>query len=710
MSNKNTIIRLLGLVILNGLLFLTGCNCSSRDPIVPPVARKIPRADTLFGDIRIDNYSWLRDKTNPEVIDYIKAENDYTEKMMASTRTLQEKLYKEMLGRLKETDTMAFVKIDDYYYYSRTVKGQQYSIHCRKKGSLDAPEQILIDLNTLAQGHEYLDLGADKISPDHRYLAYTIDTSGSEDYSVYVKDLDSDKLLDDRIAHANANVEWANDNQTLYYATLDETMRPYRLYRHLLGSDQRNDTLLYEEKDLAYYLNLSKARNKRHILMNLESNSSNEIWSLEADRADAQFVLLKPRKSQVKYYIDYQDDRFFILTNDGAPNYKILWAFVPFTDTGYWSEFIRERDSCFIEGIYAFRNYLVVTERYLGLLRIRVIGGPAYASQYVILPDPAYHIVPFAGSNYDSSIFRFEYSSPLTPKSVYDYNMEKNTLTLVKQNEVKGFDLKKFQMERFFVKSGDGAMIPITIVYKKAGFHKNGNNPALLEGYGAYGLPTDAEFSTMRLSLLNRGFVYAVPQIRGGNEMGREWYDQGHLLNKKNTFKDFVAVAEYLVNRQYTSRENLIITGASAGGLLMGAVTNMQPDLFKAVVAEVPFVDVLNTMLDPSLPLTVTEYEEWGNPHDSIYYEYIKSYSPYDNVEARAYPNLLITGGLNDPRVGYWEPTKWAAKLRALKTYDNTLLLKINMGEGHFGVSGRYAEMRDMAFEYAFMLDVLKMK
>jgi oligopeptidase B len=685
-------------------------NCGTKQPAALPIAKIVPKADTLFGDVRVDNYYWLRDKNNPEVIDYIKAENAYTESVMSSTKGLQNKLYKEMVGRLQETDTTAPVKIEDFYYYSRTVKGQQYPIYCRKQGSLESSEQILIDLNALAERHKYLDLGSNKISLDQRLYAYTIDTSGSEEYSVYVKDLTTGELLGDVVGHACANIEWASNNRTFFYITMDETVRPYRLYRHTLGNDPQFDTLIYEEKDLAYYLNLSKSRNKKHILMNLESNTTNEMWHLDADTPDGQFKLFFPRKSQVKYYIEFQDQKFYVLTNDEAPNYKVCWGYFCEGDSIFKADFLPERKISIIEGMYTFDKYLVLTERIYGLPQIHIIRGYAEPGGYVALPEKAYAVWPSENPDYYAKVFRFNYSSPIMPATVFDFDMAFDSLRVVKQRIVTGYDPSKYQMEHFFVNAGQDILIPITLVYKKSNYHKDGKNPALLEAYGAYGFATDAEFSAARLSLLDRGFVYITAQIRGGNEMGRYWYDQGRLLNKKNSFNDLISVAEYLVKRRYTSTENLITTGASAGGLLMGAVTNMRPDLFKAVVAQVPFVDALNTMLDPSLPMTVTEYEEWGNPRDSIYYEYIKSYSPYDNVEKKPYPNLLITGGLNDPRVGFWEPTKWAAKLRAQKTDNNLLLLKVNMGEGHFGVSGRYAELKDIAFEYAFMLKVLGME
>jgi oligopeptidase B len=549
-------------------------------------------------------------------------------------------------------------------------------------------------------------LGVTRISPNQRLYAYTIDTTGSEDYSVYVKDLATGELYSDVVPHACASVEWGNDNQTIFYITMDETVRPYRLFKHTLGGDYINDQLLFEEKDLAYYLNLSKSRNKNYILMNLESNTTNEIWYCDANSADGKFKMVFPRKSQVKYYVEFQQDRIYVLTNENAPNYKIQWGYFANPDSIVHYDFIPEKPLSIIENMYTFDKFIVLQERIYGVPQIHIIGGVNENTRYLPMPEKSYAIWQAENPDYNSTLFRFNYSSPIMPATVFDYDMNNDSLFIIKQRKVPGYNPLKYQMEHFFVRNGESTFIPITLVYNKSSFHKDGKNPALLEAYGAYGIATDAEFSAVRVSLLDRGFVYVVAQIRGGNEMGRYWYEQGRLLNKKHSFEDLVAVGDYLVSRQYTSKEKLITTGASAGGLVMGAVNNMRPDLFKAIVAEVPFVDALNTMLDPSLPLTVTEYEEWGNPHEKAYYDYMRSYSPYDNVKKKAYPNLLITGGLNDPRVGFWEPTKWAAKLRALKTDSNMLLLKINMGEGHFGVSGRYAELKDMAFVYAFMLKV----
>ncbi len=698
------------IAIMTGVLFVVIIGCTPVKKPAAPVAGIIPKADTLFGDIRVDNYYWLKDKADTSVINYIKAENSYTQAMTAHLKGLEDRLYDEIVARLKETDTSAAQKIDGYYYYSRTLKGQQYPIFCRKKGELASPEEVMLDLNILAQNQKYLNLGAMRVSPDQRYIAYSIDTSGSESYIIRVKDLQSGELLPDIIGPAESDIEWANDNKTVFYETLDETQRPYRLYSHVLGTETGNDPLLYQENDPAYYLGISKTKSKRYLIMTLESNTTDEQWYLDADKPDGKFRIIVPRKHEVEYYVDHRGDEFFIMTNENAKNFKVMRAPIDNPAKSNWSQFIGHSDSVKIEGIDAFKTYLAVYERYGGLERIEVINLDSNGKHSIAFPDPAYSIYQTQNPVYDTDLLRFRYSSMVKPLSVYDYNMSEHKLDLVKQSEIKGYDQSQYKMERIFATASDGIKVPIILVYKRELFRGDGSNPMLLEGYGAYGLSSDAYFSSSAVSLLNRGFVHAIAQVRGGSEMGRWWYDEGKLMNKRNTFTDFITCAEYLIANKYTSSRMLAIEGGSAGGLLIGAVTTMRPDLFKVVIAQVPFVDILNTMLDPSIPLTVTEYEEWGNPHDSSAYFYIKSYSPYDNTRKAAYPAMLVTGGLNDPRVGYWEPTKWVARLRADKTDSNDLFLKINMGEGHFGVSGRYAEYKDIAFDYAFCLDELGIK
>jgi oligopeptidase B len=684
------------------LAITVGCYAGEQK-LTPPVARVIPKADTLFGDIRVDNYYWIKDKADTATIDLIKAENSYTKEKTAHLSGLEDKLYGEMVSRLKETDTSAAQEINGYFYYNRTQQGKQYPVYCRKKGSLSAPEEVMLDLNALPQ--EYINVGAIKVSPNQKYLAYSIDTSGSESYAIRFKDLQSGASLPDLIGPAGSEIEWANDNQTVFYETLDDTQRPYRLYRHELGASAIRDTLIYQEDDGAYFLSISKTKSRKYLIMCLESNTTNENRFLDADAPFGNFQPLTLRTHEVKSYVDHHENKFYIMTNENAKNFKIMDVEIANPAKANWKEFIPHSDSVEIEGIDAFKSSLVVYQRFGGLQRIRVINLDTGNDHFIDFPDPAYTIYQTPNPVYDTKMLRFRYSSMVTPLTVYDYDTPGMKLNIVKRNEVKGFNPADYKMERVFAKASDSTAVPIALVYKKGLFLSDGSNPLLLEGYGAYGISSDAEFSSSRISLLDRGFVYALAQVRGGAEMGRWWYDDGKLLNKRNTFTDFISCAEYLIAQKYTSRDKTAIIGGSAGGLLIGAVTTMRPDLFKVVIAEVPFVDILNTMLDPTIPLTVNEYEEWGNPHDSTYYYYMKSYSPYDNTRATAYPAMLVTGGLNDPRVGYWEPTKWVSKLRALKTDSNDLILKINMGEGHFGLSGRYAALKDIAFDYAFCLD-----
>ena len=681
-----------------------------RQSLVPPTARTSPKADTLHGDIRIDNYFWLRERSNPEVTRYLQDENKYTEAMMKHTEKFQERLYKELLGRIKETDLSVPYKLDDYYYYSRTEEGKQYSIYCRKKGTLEAEEEILLDQNELAAGHEYLELGVYRVSPDHKFLAYSVDTVGSERYTLYVKDLERDALFEEEIPNTGYTLAWANDNKTIFYTVEDEASRPYRLYRHTLGNDPRKDFLVYQEMDDAMFLYVSRTKSEKYILMELGSHTTTEVRALNANEPTKNFGIIHPRQSEIEYYVRHHGDRFFILTNDQAKNFRLMEAPTADPSRKNWSEVIPHRDSVKIDAVDAFKDHLVVFERKDGLKRIRVINLPSGQDHYVDFPEPVYTFWRGKNPEFESTKLRFTYTSLVTPRSIFDYDMDTRSRELKKQYEVLGgYDASLFQSERIFARAKDRTTIPISLVYRK-GILKDGGNPLLLTGYGSYGSSSEPYFSSNRLSLLNRGFIYAIAHVRGGGEMGRYWYEEGKLLNKMNTFTDFIVCAEHLVAQGYTSKEELVISGGSAGGLLIGAVTNMRPDLFKGVVGGVPFVDVLNTMLDPSLPLTVLEYEEWGNPNEKTYYHYIKSYSPYDNVEAKNYPNMLVTAGLNDTRVSYWEAAKWVARLRASKTDSNVLLLKTKMGAGHGGWSGRYDYLKDIAFEYAFILDLFDIR
>ncbi len=706
MLKKQRLLHLALIVVLS--LLVVYCNIQAE--VGPPLAKIEPQVDTLFGQERIDNYYWLRQRNNPEVIDYLKAENAYTETVMKPTEKLQDKLYQEMVARIKETDLSVPVKRDDYYYYSRTEKGKQYKIYCRKKGSLESEEEILLDVNQLAQGKDYMYLGIYEVSPDHNLLAYAFDTTGGERYTLRVKDLKTGELFPDVIDSVSTSFQWANDNQTFFYTIPDEAWRPYKLYRHLLGDEVENDVLVYHEPDDAFYLSIDKSKSMQYLFINLGSMTTTEVHYLNADDPIGKFKLVHPRQQEMEYYLHHHDDKFYIVTNDNAKNFKLMQAPISNPSKRNWKEVIPHRDKVKLDQIEVFKDFLVLYERENGLKQITIMDFFTNKTYRVEFPEPVYTFWPESNPDYNSQLLRFNYSSFITPRSVFDYNMKTKKRELKKQDEILGgYDPEQYQSEQIFATANDGTRIPISLVYRK-GMVKDGNNPLYLYAYGAYGLSTEPYFSSNRVSLLDRGFIFAMTHVRGGGEMGRYWYDDGKLLHKKNTFTDFLATSEHLITEKYTSSEKLVICGISAGGLTIGTVVNMRPELFKVVIADVPFVDLINTMLDPSIPLTVIEYEEWGNPHKKEYYDYMLSYSPYDNVQVKEYPNMLILAGLNDTRVQYWEPAKWTAKLRAMKTDNNRLLLKTNMGAGHGGVSGRYQQIKEMAFEYAFILDILGIK
>ena len=674
---------------------------------VPPVAKVAPQKLVKHGDTRLDNYFWMRDQSNPAVLEYLKAENAYTDAVMKPAEPLQEKLYQEILGRIKQTDLSVPERIDSYYYYSRTEQGKQYPILCRKQGDLKAPEQVMLDLNELAQGHTYFRLGASKVSPDHRLLAYSTDITGAEVFTLVIKDLATGALRKDQIPNTAAMVEWGNDNRTLFYTALDAAKRPCRLHRHVLGADARQDALLYEEKDITFRLGLSKTRSRGFLLLSLRSTLSDEVRYLDASTPGGAFRVLEPRQPNREYSVDHRGDMFYILTNDQAQNFRLMEAPVADPARKNWKPLIPHRPTVLLEDVDLFEDYLVVSEREAALRKVRVTNLASNQTHYIAFPEPVYTVGVDRNPEFRTTLLRFNYTSLVTPMSVFDYDMNARTRELKKQQEVLGgYDPAKYQSERVFAKAADGVSVPVSLVYRK-GTTRNGRSPLWLNGYGSYGASRDPFFSSDRLSLLDRGFIFAIAHIRGGSEMGRSWYEDGKLLKKKNTFTDFIACADHLVREKYTSPDRLVSSGGSAGGLLMGAVVNLRPDLFKAVIANVPFVDVISTMLDPSIPLTSLEYDEWGNPENPEYYRYMKSYSPYDNVQAKAYPNLLVTTGLNDPRVAFWEPVKWVAKLRTMKTDKNRLLLRTHLVAGHGGPSGRYSRFRETAFEYAFMLDAL---
>ncbi len=673
---------------------------------VAPVARTLPRVDTLLGEVRVDPYFWLRDDTRsgPEVINYLKAENQYTDSSMRHTQALQKKLYQEMVGRIKETDLTVPEYVDGAWYYTRTVKGQQYPIFCRRRGSLKAPEQVLLDENALAGGRPYSRVGLRQVSPDGNILAYTWDTTGGEWYTLMLKDLRTGRALADRIDSVNYEVEWAADNRTLFYGRDDAAHRAYRVYRHQLGG---SGSVVFEDLDPLFNVDLAKSKDRAYLFINSESFTSSDTRYLAADQPGGAWRVLLPRTPDVLYSVEHHGDDFLIRTNDGAINFKLVRTPVSDPSRVNWTEIVPARDSVLLEDLDVFRNHAALYERGNAVRRIRVLDFQSGKTYEVDFPEEISTFERATNPEYDTDLVRFTYSSPITPPSVYDFDMKRKTRALKKRTEVPRYQPGRYATERTWAVAGDGTRVPVSLLYRKP-LVKDGSRPMLLYGYGSYGLSTDPWFNSNIFSLVDRGFIYAIAHIRGGQEMGRAWYDDGKMLRKKNTFTDFTAAAEHLVREGYTASDRLAIRGGSAGGLLMGAVTNMRPDLFRAVVADVPFVDVINTMLDASIPLTTQEWQQWGNPSREPDYSYMKSYSPYDNVAARAYPSILVTAGLNDPRVGYWEPAKWVAKLRATKTDSNSLLLKTNMGAGHGGSSGRYDYLEEMAFRYAFILDQVR--
>jgi oligopeptidase B len=676
----------------------------------PPFAAVRSQELTLHGHTRIDNYYWLRERDDPEVIAYLNAENAYTEASMAHTAVLQETLYQEMVGRIQETDSTAPYKKGDYYYYSRTEAGKQYSIHCRKLGGLDADEEIILDENELAAGTDYFKLGVAKISPNQHLLAYSTDTSGGEKYTVVVKDLRTGELYPDHIGNTFYFLEWANDNQSLFYTVNNNTWRSYKLFRHTLGDDTRNDVELFHEQNELFNVYLGKSKDNAYLFLASGSIETSEYYYLDADNPTIPFTLFRARQENVAYQLDHRQGEFFILTNDQAKNFRLFKTAVSTPHFSHWQEIIPHNPDKLLETVELFDRHMVVYGRSQGLQTIDIHNFNSGSTHAISFPEPVYATKHSENPESDTNKLHFVYTSLTTANTVYSYDMDSRNWTLIKQDPVLGgYDPVNYETEWIFAAAEDGVRVPISLVYRK-GMVGDGSTPCLLYAYGSYGASMAPTFDQKRLSLIDRGFIYAIAHIRGGQEMGRHWYDDGKFLNKRNTFTDFIACAKHLIAEKYTSSEKLAINGRSAGGLLMGAVTTMAPELFKVVVAGVPFVDVVTTMLDASIPLTAAEWEEWGNPNDEEYYRYMLSYSPYDNTTAQAYPNILITAGLNDPRVQFWEPAKWTAKLRAVKTDNNLLLSKTIMGAGHFSSSGRYDYLKDIAFEYAFILDILGIK
>ncbi len=676
----------------------------------PPVANKIESSQEMHGTVVIDNFRWMQDKTNPEVIAHLELENAYADSVMINTVAFQETLFNEMKSRLKEEDETVPVQRGEYFYYSKLEPGKQYRLYFRKKGSLDAQPELLLDANLLAEGKGYLSIGTFSVSPDQKMLAYSVDNDGSENFTLFIKNLESGEVLPQSISDISYSFAWANDNKTVFYTKRDKALRPYKAYRYTVGSAVNTETEIYHEKDDRFFVGVSRSTNDKYIFIGLGSQVTSEYWTLPADQPSGKFQLFAPRIQGVEYNIQAHEGRFIIHTNQNAVNFKLMETAENATDWSNWKELIPHNANIKLESFQVFKNYLTYIKREEGLRKLIVNNLAAGTSETVSFPDPSYTMSYGGNINYDTDKVRYNYSSLVRPNSTFDYSMSAKTSQLLKEDEVVGgYNADNYVSERIFATAPDGTKVPISLVYKK-GLKRNGNNPTLLYGYGSYSIPTEPNFSPNRLSLLDRGFVYAIAHIRGSSDMGEQWYQDGKLMKKKNTFTDFIACAEELIAQKFTSTPKLGILGGSAGGLLMGAVTNMRPDLFGAVIAKVPFVDMMNTMLDPNLPLTVIEYEEWGNPNEKEAFEYMLSYSPNNNIKAVAYPHILATAGLNDPRVSYWEPAKWVQLIREAKTNDSYVIFKTNMGAGHGGSSGRYDYLKDIALDYAFLMEMLDVK
>jgi len=691
----------------------------------PPVAQKIPHEITTHGDSRIDNYYWMRlsdeqknaeeanrDAQTNQVLGYLNAENAYTNEVMAHTDQFQKDLFSEMKSRVKETDQSVPIKDNGYWYYSRFEAGQNYAYNCRKKESLETgTEEILIDGPKLAEGKDYWAVGSYDVSENNKYLCYGVDIVSRRIYTVYFKNLETGELMEDVLEGTSGGASWANDNKTIFYTKKDPTtLRDSQVWRHELGTSQEKDVLVFEEKDEEFSCFVYKTKSKKYMVIGSNQTLSTEYRVLEASNPQGEFKIIQTRERNHEYGIDHYGDKFYIVTNWNAKNFRLMETSVDATSKENWKEIIAHRDNVLLEGITIFNSFLIVDERTEGLTQLRIIRWDNSNEYYMEFPDPAYSAGVGANPEFNTEILRYSYTSLTTPPSTFDFNMSTKERVLLKQQEVVGtFNSSDYVSERLYAKAQDGTMIPISLVYKK-GFKKDGSAPTLLYAYGSYGYSIDATFSSTRLSLLDRGFVFAIAHIRGGQEMGRQWYEDGKLLKKINTFTDFIDCGKFLVENQYASKDKLFAMGGSAGGLLMGAITNMAPDMWRGVISAVPFVDVVTTMLDESIPLTTFEFDEWGNPKDKTYYDYMKSYSPYDNIEKKNYPNILVTTGYWDSQVQYWEPAKYMAKMREFKTDNNMLIMWCNMDAGHGGKSGRFEYLKEIALDYAFMLDLAGIK
>ena len=676
---------------------------------MPPKAKKIAKNLEVHDDLRLDNYYWMNNREDPEVIDYLNQENAYNEKMTAHTKKFQARLFEEMKGRIKEDDKSVPYKLNKYWYLTRFETGKDYPIYSRKKEELDAPEELLFDVNEMAKDFEYYSLGGLNVSPDNKMVAFGVDTISRRNYTIQVKDLETGKIYSDKIEDTTGGSTWANDNKTLFYTKKDQqTLRSYRIYKHSLGTDSTEDELVYEEQDETFNTYVYKSKSEEYIIIGSHSTLTTEYRILKADDPNAEFKVFQPRERGIEYAIAHFEDNFYVLTNkDKATNFKLMKTPIGETTKEHWIDVIPHRKDYLLEDIDIFKKYLVVSERHNGLNKIKVIRWDDEEEYYIPFDNETYTVFTSINPAFDTDILRFAYNSMNTPTSVIDFNMKTRERTVLKEQEVLGgkFDKNNYTSERIWATAKDGTKIPVSLVYKK-GTKKDGSSPLLQYAYGSYGATIDPYFSSVRLSLLDRGFIYAIAHIRGGEYLGRGWYEDGKLFNKMNTFTDYIDVSETLIQQKYTSAAHLYAMGGSAGGLLMGAVINMAPQLYNGAIAAVPFVDVVTTMLDDSIPLTTGEYDEWGNPNEKEYYEYMMQYSPYDNVIAQDYPNLLITTGLHDSQVQYWEPAKWIAKLRELKTNNKLLLFHTNMDAGHGGASGRFEALKEVAEEYAFLLDL----
>ncbi len=694
-------------------VIMTAISCggpSGRQP-VPPMAEQMEKMLVMHGDTRIDPFYWMNDREDPAVISYLEEENAYREAMMAHTEDLQQTLFNEMRGRIKEDDASAPYFNNGYYYYIRYETGQEYPIFCRKKGSLDAQEEVMLDVNGLAEPHPYYRVGSFDVSLDNRLLAFTVDTVGRRQCTVMVKDLQSGEVTPTGISEAGGDVTWAADHATLFFTSIDpHTLRYERINRYNIHSGNAPEEVYYEQDDTYYYIGVSRSKDDRFLMIYSNSTLSNETWLLEANNPTGSFRVFQPRERDLRYSVYPYKDKFYVLTNHDALNYRLMETPIASTLKSSWREKIAHRTDVLVQGIEVFDDFLVLQERKMGLPQMRVIRQSTGEEHYLAFEEEAYTAGISVNAEMNTHVLRYSYTSLTTPNSSYDYDMIDRTNTLVKQQEVVGdFDRNNYETKRLFAPARDGEQVPLTIVYKK-GMSLDGSNPALLYGYGSYGYAANPRFGSNTLSLLDRGFVYAMAHVRGGEDLGRHWYEDGKLLNKKNSFYDFIDCAQYLVDQGYTNPDVLFAGGGSAGGLLVGAVANMAPDLFKGIIAGVPFVDVVTTMLDETIPLTTAEYDEWGNPNIKEYYDYMLSYSPYDNLIRQAYPNMYITSGLHDSQVQYWEPTKWTAKLRIYNTGNSVILLDTNMEAGHGGASGRFRRLEEIARQYAFMLDLVGLK